>query len=242
MSDPLWSRLYGPYGIEDVSGIIAKLERGWDLVIAKDLFWEKLHHQDDLYPVTFAALPWLRKIANAKGDADLDSLLFFSHVLYCASTSGGTGCDGHGPRGKYRGLSLHFQDHALDWIPKENHLRVEDMVVLASLEDWFAANTNGIAKACLDAITEDDDYAAAALTTGFSCLHGSENAVTLVTLWADQHDIDFINENVSLNSSDRSLLISLSTMLDNKNKNLANFIREFIGPATPDPNQLDLPL
>ncbi|WP_175549202.1 hypothetical protein [Litoreibacter ascidiaceicola] len=236
MSDPIWSRLYGPYGIDDVAGILGKLEWGWDKAIAKDLYWEKLHHQDDIYPVTFAALPWLWKISDAKSGADLDSLLFFSHVLYCATTSGGTGCDGQGPRGKYRGLPLNCNEHALGWLPKEKHLRPEDTVVLARLEDWFTANLNGISEICLDAITEDSDYSAAALTTGFSSLHGSENAVTLVTLWADEHDFDFIREVVSLSATDISLLRSLSTKLTTKNRKLANFIREYISLGQSDPN------
>lgn len=57
LDDPVWGVLYGPYGVEDVPGALRRLSEGWDTAVAEDLFWERLHHQETLYPVTYAALP-----------------------------------------------------------------------------------------------------------------------------------------------------------------------------------------
>ncbi|MEO9516423.1 MAG: hypothetical protein ABJH45_08940 [Paracoccaceae bacterium] len=64
LTDPIWSRLYGPYGFMDVPSILKSLEKSWDKDLAEDLFWEALHHQDDLYPATYATLPWLMKLTD----------------------------------------------------------------------------------------------------------------------------------------------------------------------------------
>ena len=140
LSEPIWKRLYGPYGVEDVAGVLRKLDELWDDDLASELFWEKLHHQDDLYPVTFAALPWLWQIHPKASKGTLDALLFFSHLLNCAIRPGGTGCDGKSPRGQYRGLSLVVTDHAHSWIDGSDRLRDADMEVLKSLDSWLSEN------------------------------------------------------------------------------------------------------
>lgn len=225
-SDQIWTRLYGPYGVQDVASILSGLRKVWDKAIAEDLFWEKLHHQDDLYPVTFAALPLLWQFTNDRSDPDVNTLTFFSHVLHCATASWGTGCDGEGPRGKYRGLSLIIQDHMWEWIPEAQRLRLEDMNTLASLEAWFSRMAPKISEACLDAVSQNERYLAAMLSTGFATLHGSENLANAMTLWADEHELKFIREEVSLSQSDIAVSKILSTRLQYRNVELSKFLIE----------------
>jgi hypothetical protein len=66
-ADNIWSRLYGPYGNRSVELQLRMLSEKWDNAVAKELFWEELHHQDDIYPATFAALPWLVALSPSKG-------------------------------------------------------------------------------------------------------------------------------------------------------------------------------
>ena len=54
-----WGRLYGPYGNRPVNNQLRALSQNWDDAAAKHLFFEELHHQDDIYPATYASLPWL---------------------------------------------------------------------------------------------------------------------------------------------------------------------------------------
>ncbi|MGL4236860.1 hypothetical protein [Tabrizicola sp.] len=64
LSDPIWSRLYGPCGNFDVTGHIGRLLNGWNKAIADELFGDRLHHQESFYPVTYASIPWLRLVGK----------------------------------------------------------------------------------------------------------------------------------------------------------------------------------
>ena len=105
LSAPIWSRLYGPYGVEDVAGGLRRLQTEWDEEVARDLYWEKLHHQETLYPVTYAALPWLWDMPSCPPSEQKNRLMFFSHVIDCALSAG------RDPSGLYQGLGLRFEDH-----------------------------------------------------------------------------------------------------------------------------------
>ncbi|CUH78671.1 hypothetical protein [Tropicibacter naphthalenivorans] len=79
LDHPAWGALFGPYGVQDVPGVLRALSAEWHTDLARDLFWEKLHHQETLYPVTWAALPWLLEMPARR-----EVLEFASWVLYCA--------------------------------------------------------------------------------------------------------------------------------------------------------------
>ncbi len=126
LDDFIWPRLYGPYGHEDVAGALSQLARVWDGDVAQDLFWEKLHHQDTLYPATYAALPWLWKFDQEQHTKGAETLEFLSHVLACAVAQHG------GVSATYNGLSLDFRDHHHDWIDDDKYLTPQDMEILGA--------------------------------------------------------------------------------------------------------------
>ena len=49
LNDPICGGLYGPYGLEDVVRALARLQGGWDDAVARRLYYERLHNQEDLY-------------------------------------------------------------------------------------------------------------------------------------------------------------------------------------------------
>lgn len=134
LDDPIWSRLYGPYGVQDVAGQLRTLQATWDEALARDLFWERLHHQETLYPVTYAALPWLLTIAQAHPQARAQVLGFASWVIYCAVSDHPEGCCGTAAGGRYDGLSLDIETHQHDWLPQAQRLVLQDKPMLERLE------------------------------------------------------------------------------------------------------------
>ncbi|MEL6645752.1 MAG: hypothetical protein AAFQ79_17610 [Pseudomonadota bacterium] len=242
MSEDIWSRLYGPYGIRDVTSDLRQLADRWDPEVAKNLFWEELHHQDDLYPVTYAALPWIKKITDASALPDEQVPLFLSHVLYCATVELDAAVYGQGTGGKFHGLSLRVEDHAVG--SPSSRLTAGDMVVLAALEDWLTASAAEIALACLSAIPADDEYLAAAYCTGFCSLQGSSNTAHALTMWGDQHPLEEIVEHVALEAKDLEVLEQLAIKVSGKNEGLYRAISDLArevrhGPI--DPQKVELP-
>ncbi|MTH98711.1 hypothetical protein [Roseibium sp. RKSG952] len=208
---------------------MAKLDKSWDEDIAKDLFWEKLHHQEDLYPVTFAAFPWLWRFSGRESHKNTDILDFLSFTMKCARSSleddGATGTEG-----KFRGLSLSLSDHQKSWIPEHCHMTNEDMGTLAALEDWYSANCGDIANICVDAVDGNNDYLDAILSVGYASLHGGDAAAGLIIGWADKLEPEEILEYSPLQSWDVSALSALSKLLRSKNDRLAGFLDETVGP------------
>lgn len=229
LSDPIWSRLYGPYGVQGVHSTLDQLAQAWSTKLSDTLYWEMLFHQDTLYPVTYAALPWLWQMTRQRQPADTDALVFFSRVLLCAS-------DSASPQGQYPGLSLEVGDHAKPWLPAEIRLQPDDMKTLAQLESWFHQNAEDIASACLDAVPADDAYAAMALCVGFCGLRGGISAATLLEMWADGHPLEDIEEEISLSTQDISALTDLWHRLNGRNPQVAKFIEEYAN-IPPVPSQ-----
>lgn len=150
LADPIWARLYGPYGVQDVAGDLVSLSVSWDSALADQLFWERLHHQETLYPVTYAALPWLREIARRDPRARQDVLAFLSWVVYCALYPS----EGREP---LAGLSLDLADHRLKWLPVQNWLTETDLPVLRGLGVWAEAEFPRIAEDCIATMTGEED-------------------------------------------------------------------------------------
>ena len=181
LNDPLWQRLYGPYGVESVPEIITELLSHWDDELAADLFWEKLHHQDTLYPVTYAALPWLWEIVVNGGTPSTDTLIFLSHVCCCA-------VDHHGDASasvRYNGLSTKIEDHHHVWIDEAQRLTEIDIEKLKALETWFSDRAENIAELCICAMPSDDRQIAAMLAAGVAGLRGSPTVAQAMSMWAD---------------------------------------------------------
>lgn len=227
LDDPIWTRLYGPYGVRDVPSLLESLASKWDEGRASQLFWEELHHQNDLYPVTFAALPWLWDIVQKLPSQPKSSLDFFSHVLRCAVAPCGTGRYGAGPRGKYRGLSVNEKHHAHSFIPSNQRLEKEDMSTLDVLERWFEQNASIIADTCLEAIETKEKWEVAILIEGPIALHGAEEVAQAVTMWADEVPMEEIISETSPSLDELKIAMDFSNQLKAQNLQLSDFLRSY---------------
>ncbi|MEO8530689.1 MAG: hypothetical protein ABI459_05665, partial [Deltaproteobacteria bacterium] len=146
LDSPLWSRLYGPYGVGDVPKALALLSAQWDSAVATDLFWEKLHHQETLYPVTYAALPWIWEFRPKHDEDGLKTLQFLSWVIYCALRNS-EGIDNAGDH-HFVGLSQDLADHQHTWLKPAERLQTEDMPFLSDLKVAFMTRVPTICEAC----------------------------------------------------------------------------------------------
>lgn len=241
-ADELWSRLYGPYGNRSVNQLLAALSEEWDSAVAKELYWEELHHQDDIYPATFAALPWLVELSPSRGEAFEETHLFLSHIIHCACTGGGTGCDGTGPRGKYRGLSTEISDHQHSWIPESEWLTAEDQPVLIKLEQWFSDNCPTITERCLNLVGSDPLISAYALE-GFATLNGSTRVAWSAQMFANGEDIEFIQRELGdFDECDKTVVERLYPHVHERNPELVSFMLDYPGATfvPDDPRQTNL--
>lgn len=229
LDDQLWTRLYGPYGNRTANTLLAQLAERWDTEIANELFWGELHHQDDIYPVTFAALPWLADISPPDGEGFEETQLFLSHVIHCASLAYGTGCDGTGPRGRYRGLSTCISDHHHSWIPEDEWLRDEDQPVLLGLERWFSESCALLAEKCLVLAGTDLTVAAHAIE-GFATLKGSERVAFSIQMLAAGEDIGFIHKELGdYDTNDSQVVGLLHPHLQQQSPLIMSFVLDYPG-------------
>jgi len=228
-SDGIWNRLYGPYGNRSANELLSALSEGWDTGVADELFWEELHHQDDIYPVTFAALPWLVELSPSSGEGFEETLLFLSHVIHCACVEGGTGCDGTGPRGKYRGLSTEVTDHQCSWIPKREWLTAEDLPFLVSLEKWFTLHCARLAQDCLGLVGADLIVSTCAIE-GFATVNGSSRVAWSSQMFADGEDVNLIHRELgSYDERDTKVVERLYPHICRRNSDLMSFMLDYPG-------------
>jgi hypothetical protein len=227
LDDPIWTRLYGPYGVEDVAGVLRSLSDRWDEAAAQDLFWEKLHHQETLYPATFAALPWVWKLAPRPLEASAQTPLFLSHVLDCAFSIEGTGPHEGQPQGRYQGLATDVSAHQWDWLPAEQRLRPEDMVVLERLETWFAQTAPEMANACVGLVSGQDRFMDANLLRGPAALVGAALLPGALTMWGDEHDVQGILAVPPETAEDRSAALSLAGRITPRSPDLTRFLQDW---------------
>jgi len=241
-ADNVWSRLYGPYGNRSVNTQLMALSEQWDNAVAKELFWEDLHHQDDIYPATFAAMPWVVELSPSEGEAFEETYLFLSHVIHCAFFEGGTGCDGTGPRGKYRGLSTEIADHQHSWIPQSEWLTIKDQPILIRLERWFSKNWPMIAKRCLNLVGSDLMISAYAIE-GFASANGGSRVAWSTQMFADGEDVGFISGELgAYDDRDTMTVAKLFPHVHERNPDLASFMLDYPGcnfvPDDPRQNNL----
>lgn len=233
LSDPIWSRLYGPYGVQDVAGDLGRLSVAWDRAVAKKLFWDRLHHQESLYPATYAALPWLRAIAQQDPNACKDVMSFLSWVIYCALY----------PRASHEeplaGLALDLADHQLKWLPKENWLSETDLPVLRSLSEWADEEFPRIAEDCITAIKgEEDRIAVSHLAWAPLSIRGAFAAARALEMFVEGEEPDDIRD-MPLSDTDFDALHRLSVTTSQ------SWIRDLafqLDGKVPRPDQDELPL
>ncbi|EEA92819.1 hypothetical protein [Pseudovibrio sp. JE062] len=185
LSHPIWKRLYGPYGVTNVSSALEQLLHEWDDNLAISLFWEELHHQGDLYPITYAALPWLWHATQELPSRSVEALFFFSCVLKCAAYADASFEGKENYSGELRGLSLCQKDHAHPWLSDELRLTVEDLEILNALKGWFEQTAPIIAEACLASCEGRKQSEVAALISGPVVWKGSTHLADAIQLWGD---------------------------------------------------------
>ncbi|WP_010138013.1 hypothetical protein [Oceanicola sp. S124] len=216
LSDPIWNRLYGPYGVRGVPDRLRRLAARWDAEAAQHLFWEELHHQEDLYPVTYAALPWLREIApETEPVAE-----FLAQVLFSARRQG----DAAAP---FFGLSLRVRDHAHPWLAPEQRLIEADMAVLSGLADWLQAEGDGLAALCLAAVPAGQPELAAHLAGGHAGWHGARDLPIAMRMWADGEDLTRIRAEGAPRSADLAQARVLAEALQTRAPGLSDFLRTY---------------
>ena len=176
-----------------------------------------------------AALPWLLEFAPSEGEAFEETHLFLSHVIHCACGGGGTGCDGTGLRGKYRGLSTDIADHQHSWIPKSEWLTIEDQPVLIRLEQWFSENCAVIAKRCLNLVVSDLVLSANAIE-GFATVNGASRVAWSTQMFANGEDVDLISRELgAYDDRDTMTVAQLFPYVQERNPDLASFMLDYPG-------------
>ncbi len=167
LDHPMWSRLFGPYGQEDLSSSLRRLQISWDQQLAEDLYWERLHHQESLYPVTFAALPWIWQVMPR----DVDNLCFLSHVMYCAA----------------EGIEAAYD--TARYYPKPSLADPAEQKLLDHQEAWFENSTAAFCDACLRALPlckSDGDIAD--LLKGVAAAQGGKAVAEVLQLLSGGYD------------------------------------------------------
>lgn len=158
-----------------------------------------------------------------------ETQLFLSHVIHCANLGYGTGCDGTGPRGKYRGLSTRISDHHYSWIPKDEWLRDEDRFVVLGLKGWFSENCASLAENCLALVGPDPTVSAYAIE-GFATLKGSERVSSSVQMLADGESIGFIQQELGdYDTRDSHVVGLLYPTIQQRSPSIAAFVLDYPG-------------
>ena len=212
LNDPIWSRVYGPYGVQNVNKDLANLMEKWDSKLADDLYFEKLHHQDDLYPVTYAALPWLWDMRNASGSYKIDLLCFISHAISCATMERLPSV----PDGKFWGLTPDRSTHS------------EFQTKLLALENWFETNVQNMANTCVDAIPAADKGAAFYLCSGFLNIRQAENLSLALGLWHSEEKMSDILEEAPPKATDVGHVHALLARLNGSSTALTEFLSDWL--------------
>lgn len=113
LSDPLWCKLNTAYGFaEDIPLGLVALAETWDEEAARDLMHGELIHQETCYGATYAAAPYLLKLAEPDNNIvqRMDIAVFLSHLALCAFR----GPDKDGPaKGNLNGLALTLESWEL---------------------------------------------------------------------------------------------------------------------------------
>lgn len=184
LNDPIWTRLYGPYGVQPIVPSLITLSERWNDDLARFLFWERLYHQGSLYPVTYSAMVVLWGMFPSPRPLPTDFLVFLSLAIDAAI--------GDTPTTGYQGLSPVVADHAHPWIPENQRLRVKDMATLIQLKTWCDATFPLIAEACVANLPAKDERSAALLLIGYARIKFAGPLARALDLWSSQEEFDEI--------------------------------------------------
>ncbi|EBA15809.1 hypothetical protein RSK20926_14299 [Roseobacter sp. SK209-2-6] len=228
-SDPIWDRLYGAYEAHSCPDTLRSLCADWSQERANALFWEDLYHQGSLYPLTYAALPWLWETAPRT----LDNLYFFSTIVAAAyaSDEGYAGAPPF-PR-KWNGLPLHEEAHHHSYRPKETWLTKGDMLALSNLQNWFELHAEDMAMSAYRSIQAGNtQHEVAYLSEGFCAIKGCSWANGFLQMLADECDDEELDEALpEMEVSDLEMLMKLAAHLDRSHPDFAKQIRMFASPV-----------
>ena len=106
LSDPLWCKLNTAYGFaKDIPLGLVALAEDWDEEAARDLMHGELLHQETCYGATYAAAPYLLKLAQPDCNVvqRMDIAVFLSHLALCAFRRSGQDTPANG---SLNGLAL----------------------------------------------------------------------------------------------------------------------------------------
>ncbi|KPA20953.1 hypothetical protein shim_28690 [Shimia sp. SK013] len=214
LNHPIWPNLYGPYDREDISPILSQLSQAWDQDLADDLYWEKLHHQDTLYPVTFAALPILWRIAPR----DFINLNFFAHILRCTA---------HGIESAYE-HGRYYPDPSLEDAAQQ--------ALLTAQEQWWVGNQHAIAEACLNALPLAQNETQITYLLCGPCATRDASALSfLMEMIGQDYGDDDIDEAISrLTAKDMTAAVALLPHIEDVSPTFAKSVREALLRAPND--------
>ncbi|ETT50039.1 hypothetical protein C162_12411 [Paenibacillus sp. FSL R7-269] len=72
LSSPVWEELHGPFGsAKAVPVLLQQLQEDYTSEVKDELYWEHLFHQDTIYSITFAALPYLSQLARQSDNPEV---------------------------------------------------------------------------------------------------------------------------------------------------------------------------
>jgi len=108
LTDPLWNKLGDAQLDQDIPVLLAQLAASWDREAAVSLLWNRLCHNQECYGATYAAIPYLLKIAEPEENRRQrrEIALFIGFVALCARDLH------HQARGRQ------FEDAALQGLPE----------------------------------------------------------------------------------------------------------------------------
>lgn len=86
LSSPVWQQLHGPFGSsEAVPGLLQQLQEDYTTEVKDELYWEHLFHQDSIYSITYAALPYLSQLARESDDPEVRMDIYATCGIFVAN-------------------------------------------------------------------------------------------------------------------------------------------------------------
>lgn len=229
--DPIWDLMFGPYGVEEVPSILRSLKDRWDQPLADNLYWEKLHHQESLYPVTYAALPWLWAMAPK----DLTNLCFFSWIIRCATYR--LHWDGSmAVAGKYHGLPHHSDTEDTAFLLQSVTLIERHQEQMVGLVNWCDTSFPEIANRCQSALAEcrsphDLHY----LLVGPMTFDGAQDVANVFGMWCDGHELqDIADELEPWTEADVRMATKWAAIFEQRAPNCGAILREYARLMDPE--------
>ncbi len=212
LSDPLWCKLNSAHGFgEDVPFRLVALAEHWDEKDARELMHDELIHQETCYGATYAAAPYLLRMALPDSNVvqRMDIAVFLGYLVLCAfrkleqDPSENHSLNGlaltleswEKTRDPYRSLLSHGADRRLS----ERYSEIDDLEPpsegelrkFAAIRDTFIALLPEIGSLCERTFHEhsDDEYIPRYLLSGIAA---TEKLIKLASLLESGEDGYFV--------------------------------------------------